>query len=223
MNYKKKVIPSTIVDSYSQLASTIADLDNEIIIDTNDNTSIIFRNKFKLKFESGYYSDQFKISMIYGNQTTVIYNQFTVGDIVISFAKNEECIDLKIKLSGVSAPYFNCDILMFTFTDLDAWTAAYNTGTTARPFATIQSLKNANDNVVIGTALNRLPYIYNSQSTSFDQLNNKLFVSNGLITATATTLFDTSTLVGDQLYPIGTKIFYAIDDHTLMEVDDTEN
>lgn len=223
MNYKKKVIPSAIVSSYSRLTSAIADLDNEIIVDVEDNTSIIFRNKFKLKFESGYRSGQFKMSVIYGNQTTVIYDEFAHGDIVISFAKNEECMDLKIKLSGVSAPYFNCDILMFTFTDLDAWTTAYNTGTTSRPFATLQSLKNANDNVVIGTALNRLPYIYNSQSTSFDQLNNKLFVSNGLITATATTLFDTSTLVGDQLYPIGTKVFYAIDDHTLMEVDGTEN
>ncbi len=223
MNYKKKVIPSAIVSSYSRLASTIADLDNEIIVDVEDNTSIIFRNKFKLKFETGYSDSQFKISMIYGNQTTAIHDGFGIGNIVISFAKNEECIDLKIKLSGVSAPYFNCDILMFTFTDLDAWTAAYNTGTTARPFATLQSLKNANDNVVIGTALNRLPYIYNSQSTSFDQLNNKLFVSNGLITATAATLFDTSTLVGDQLYPVGTKVFYAIDDHTLMEVDGTEN
>lgn len=228
MNYKKRVISlkgqdTYSTNTYSRLASTIAGLDDEITVDVNNNTSIIFRNKFKLKFEMGTYTNTFAMSMIYGDQTTEISRTITFGNIVISLAKNEECIDFKIRLSGTSAPYFNFNVLMFTFANLDAWAFAYNAGTTARPFATTQALKNANDNVNIGIALNRFPYVYNSQSTSFDLLNNKLFVSNGLITATATTLFDTSTLVGDQLYPIGTKVFYAIDDNTLMEVDDIEN
>lgn len=228
MNYKKRVISlegqiATYTSTYSKLASKIAAFDDEIVVDAEEDNTIVLRNKFKITFDIGTYSNTFKISIKYGDQTTEISRTIHFGSIVISLAKNEECIDFKIRLSETSAPYFNFDILMFTFTNLDAWAFAYDAGTTARPFATTQALKNANDNVNIGIALNRFPYVYNSQSTSFDLLNNKLFVSNGLITATATTLFDTSTLVGDQLYPIGTKVFYAIDDNTLMEVDDIEN
>ena len=227
MNYKKRVIPLEgsiySVSTFSRLASAIAALDDEIVVDAEDAQTIVFRNKFKFKFESSRYNNAFEMSMIRGDQQTTISEQFSFGSMVISFAKNEECIDFKIRLSGTSAPYFNFNALMFTFTNLDAYVFAYNDGKTARPFATTQLLRNVNDDTSIGMALKRFPYVYNSQSTSFDLLNNKLFVSNGLITATATTLFDASTLVGDQLYPIGTKVFYAIDDNTLMEVDDTEN
>lgn len=218
MNYKRKRIAATVVGVSSDFAAAIAAIDDDLEVAQDNTSTVVVREKFRIKLESGYYLHTFKLSVTYGTQTVVISEMLPDGNLVVSLAKNTDCIDLQFRCSNTAEPYFNADLLFFTSGAADAWCYGVNADANSRPFALASTLRSAGSSVTLGSAVNRLPYTYDPESVSFDSLAGKVFVSSDLITASYSGLIDVSTVTGGQLYPVDDRVFYALDSHTLIEV-----
>jgi hypothetical protein len=95
----------------------------------------------------------------------------------------------------------------------------YNTNSTSttRNFAFDTQMFNISGEQVF-TAPSRLPYIAKSDITEIDVIENKIIVQNGIKNGAIAQSFDTSTITGDMFYPVGNKVYYAVNSNTLMEV-----
>lgn len=95
----------------------------------------------------------------------------------------------------------------------------YNTNSpsTTRNFALDTQMFNISGEQVF-TAPSRLPYIAKSDITEIDVIENKIIVQNGIKDGAIAQSFDTSTITGDMFYPVGNKVYYAVNNNTLMEV-----
>lgn len=92
-----------------------------------------------------------------------------------------------------------------------------NSASTTRNFALDTQMFNISGEQVF-TAPSRLPYIAKSDITEIDVIENKIIVQNGIKDGAIAQSFDTSTITGDMFYPVGNKVYYAVNNNTLMEV-----
>lgn len=92
-----------------------------------------------------------------------------------------------------------------------------NAASTTRNFALDTQMFNISGEQVF-TAPSRLPYIAKSDITEIDVIENKIIVQNGIKDGAIAQSFDTSTITGDMFYPVGDKVYYAVNNNTLMEV-----
>lgn len=95
----------------------------------------------------------------------------------------------------------------------------YNTNSmsTTRNFAFDTQMFNISGEQAF-TAPSRLPYIAKSDITEIDAIADKLIVQNGIKSGTIDQAYDVSTITGDMFYPVGNKVYYAVNNNTLMEV-----
>lgn len=68
------------------------------------------------------------------------------------------------------------------------------------------------------TLPSRLPYVAKADITEIDAIADKLIVKDGIKYSSISKVYDASTVTGDMFYPVGNKIYYAINNNTLMEV-----
>ena len=90
MNYKRKRIAATVVVVSSDFAAAIAAIDDDLEVAQDNTSTVVVREKFRIKLESGHYSQTFKLSVTYGTQTVVISEMLPDGNLVVSLAKNTE-------------------------------------------------------------------------------------------------------------------------------------
>ena len=119
-------------------------------------------------------------------------------------------------------PDFNISIFYSQITGgaVCGYTAATPTTSTTRNFAIDTVLYDCSSGNAVYAIPTRLPYQGDNDIRKIDYISNekKIAVLNGIKSAQVGDLIDCATVIGDQFYPIGSKVYYAINDNTLMEV-----
>lgn len=227
MSYFKKVIKRTGADREAfktQLANAIAAIGDDFVLLTGNEIGVMIRDKYKLVFTDGYYSNGIRFNIYYndvyydlGNNFTVVNNSNTETSLTMTVAVNDNVINMKFKQFGVNDPYFNLDLL-FIFSASDIYSSAVNNSSTSRDFAASYSLFDAASNTALYEVVHCLPYVYSSSSPYIEMTERKIIASGGIKQFEVLKMCDCSTVTGDQLFPINGKQYYAIDNNTLMEV-----
>ena len=212
------------------IISTLVSAVDEISRVEGEN-AILINNKLKLTFRA--LSTYTMISLT----ATVEENSWAMGNVLVvngdgartyklgfHVAIGSDTISIKLRNFNTSeeSVNFNTDILMFTTeNEVNVFGYTNTTGSSAastRNWATNTTLWRTSDKAQIFTLPKRLPYIYSSNSAEIDTIESKAVVNGTSLVDISTNMMDCSTITGDQIYPSGNKTYYAIDDHTLVEV-----
>lgn len=160
-----------------------------------------------------------------GVAVTLITQTATTGTYKITYhlAVGEKTINLKLIGATTQAPYFDIDFV-FSETDggLDVIAIGKKSGTnasTARPFALDNALYIGAEESATYTAINRVPYLYDSSSTNREIVSGKILAVGGTKSGSISDLVDCSQIDGDGRFTAqdGTE-YYSINDHTLVVV-----
>lgn len=131
------------------------------------------------------------------------------------------CIASNNSITYLSLGHYNSTVLSFSAVGI--LLSSTNSACAVSNTDTIRAIKSTftdrNGNAI--TKIDRLNYLYDtSDATSVEVIKNKVFVTaNSASRAFTTTgLWDVSTVPAEATINIGTKQYYALDAHTIMEV-----
>lgn len=221
MGYIKQDVRGTDLDAVfaAQVAEALASSSDNITLLDNGQTGVLINGKFKIVISVGSWA-RLKFTTSYSNITFAdveIYISTSDVHSTITLAENDNCINIKFKESDVVDPYFNYDMLFIFSDNIDIFGHYYARGS-SRVFATSEKLFNSNTGEWDLNTVNRLPYVYSDVSTAIEMINNKVLVKGGIKQIQVPLVWDSSSITGDQLFPIDGKQYYAFDSNTLMEV-----
>lgn len=219
-------------DQFIELVISELASESDQIVAVSGENAVIIGNKVKIAFSNNRYT-------AIGITVTCDTQSWSIGSLNvvtgsgaktyklnfhIAISNDGKVINIKIKscYTPDDSINFNTDIL-YSVTDSNievfSFTHANSTGaSTTRNFATSRALQRVNDQQAVYTAQNRIPYIHDSDSTIIDTINGKVLTEGGIKADNIETMLDSSYIIGDALYPSDIKQYYAIDDHTLIEV-----
>ena len=199
------------------------------ISEGDNNTAVVSMGTgadYILSFANGTDQQKGKLSLQCGETVwdigylSLIANGAKQYKAVVRVAQSDRAVNIKIRGGTTASPYFNADILIL-LTDSGVRLMAYNSSTAAtpRPFAALNPFYVG---VTGATAeiCSRLLYIYDDAvPPKVETVSGKIFLSGGQRIFECRDLTDCSEVSGGKLYPGNDgKNYFAVDDHTLMEV-----
>ena len=206
--------------------------ESDQIVAVSGENAVIIGNKVKIAFSSSSYTSVV-ITVTCDTQSWSISSLNVVTgsgaktyklNFHIAISNDGKVINIKLKNCNTpdDSINFNTDIL-YSVTDSNIEVFSYThtnytTASTTRNFATSRTLQKVSDQQAVYTVQNRIPYIHDSDSTIIDTISGKILTEGGIKADNIETMLDSSYIIGDALYPSDTKQYYAIDDHTLIEV-----
>lgn len=214
------------------VTSELASESDQIVAVSGEN-AVIIGNEVKIAFSSESSYTSIGVTVTCDTQSWSIGSLSVVnGNYVrtyklnfhIAISNDGKVINIKIKNFYTSDDSINFDTdILYLVTDSNIEVFSYtNTGissaSTTRNFATSRVLQKVSDQQAVYTVQNRIPYIHDSDSTIIDTISGKVLTEGGIKADNIETMLDSSYIIGDALYPSDIKQYYAIDDHTLIEV-----
>lgn len=212
---------TSTADILTDLTSSIISMSEDFTAVSGETNSFIVKNKYKVTVNRGSNSE-IQLSITYEDNTwaSIAFNVETSNNyynIKTVVAVNDYCVNIKMAGGTNSSPYFNVDIL-FVFAGEDLLCINGNSTVGNLPFATKTPLYIASENRAAYTFATRLPYEYSSVSSNIERINSKIILEGSVKKYILPKSFDCSFVIGNQLYTVDNKQFYAIDNYTLIEV-----
>lgn len=136
---------------------------------------------------------------------------------------NSEILVLELMPYNTDTPYVKFGLInrnnSFVFA---CWSSNWGSGTSPYFDYTVSNIIKRGFAVDVNTSVRKidmLPYTYDTQTlTNIQVLNGKIFALNGNKSFKLNKLIDCTNVTPDTWLKIDNKLFYALDEHTLMEV-----